>query len=412
MHRRKILSAIDEEPVCRSGCSDVSWSASCSWDDSEPTVKSRRLLCFHFESDPDSHPVLMDVSVGKLTTSSSIATKERVKGSSRRCVLSAREVRGGRSPHTDNAKRPSLISNIPRLKHVASVIDVQGLLKAPDEEEAILSETMKPNVVNHTREIFLTLNRTIMAARWFHLCNPPHGTSFIRIPLVRFTADQTGVKHTFLCLPPTFSSVPSSLAWLLTGSRCICPTLIPPSPSVSSPAALASSAPHLLPTSWSFSARLIFSSLTFPFHLHTPSHLFSSPSVILLSHSSDLLVPLLVLPSEHWWLNLSLSSACRWAADGCCWSCSRRSIWGANNEPATPLFSVSDRLFISSPLFSFFPPKLRPGANVQEHLVHRLSKNKGTCCGFGVDYTSMSSGSEKVGSIVTLLCLQHLPQAP
>lgn len=65
------------------------------------------------------------------------------------------------------------------------------------------------------------------------------------------------------------------------------------------------------------------------------------------------------------------------------------------------------RLFLA-----FFPPKLRPGANVQEHLVHRLSKNKGTCCGFGVDYTSMLLGSEKVGSVVTILHLQHLPRGP
>lgn len=243
-----------------------------------------------------------------------------------------------------------------------------------------------------------------MAARWFHLSNPPRGTSH---------KNSSCPIHSWPNRSETHFPLSAAHSGLIAHrkSKYLSHTH-PSSPPVSSPAALASSAPHLLPTSWSFSARLIFSSLTFPFHLHTPSHLFSSPSFILLSHSSDLLPPL-VLPSKHWWLNLSLSSACRWAADGCCWSCSRRSIWGANNEPATPLFSVSDRLFISSPLFSFFfPPKLRPGANVREHLVHRLSKNKGTCCGFGVDYTSVSSGSEKVGSIVSLLCLQHLPRAP
>lgn len=153
----------------------------------------------------------MDASVVKLTTSSSIATKERVTGSSRRCVLSGSGgFAGGTFATHRQCKEAKSDFKHPTFKTRSCVIDVQGLLKASDEEEAILSETMKPNVVNHTREIFLTLNRTIMAARWFHLCNPPHGTSFIRIPL-RFTADQTGVKHTFLCLPPTFSSVPSSL---------------------------------------------------------------------------------------------------------------------------------------------------------------------------------------------------------
>lgn len=145
------------------------------------------------------------------------------------------------------------------------------------------------NVVNYTREIFLTLNRTVMAACCFHLRDPSHPTSFMRIPLVRFTADQTGVKHTFLCLPPTFSSVCSSLDWLLTGSWCICPTFIPP--------------PHLLPHHFCFLCSsspphlpvifiFISSSHLSPFPFISTPHLiyFFPPSFILLSHSSDLLV--------------------------------------------------------------------------------------------------------------------------
>lgn len=137
---------------------------------------------------------------------------------------------------------------------------------------------------------FLTLNRTNMVACWF-LCNPPHGTSLIRIPLVRFTADQTGVKHTFLCLPPTFSSVRSSPGWLLTGSRCICPTFMPPllpsplPPLWLPPLLISSPPPGHFP--------LVLSSHLSPFpFISTPRLIyFHPPSFILLSHSSDLLAP-------------------------------------------------------------------------------------------------------------------------
>lgn len=151
--------------------------------------------------------------------------------------------------------------------------------------------------------------------------------------------------------------LPVFLSGLIAHRKWMCLSHIhPSSPPISSPVAPASSAPLLLPTSGLSppSSHLLISHLSLP-SPHPISSIFP-PSFILLSHSSDLLVLFfrLVLPSERWWFNLSLSSACRWAADGCCWSCSRRSIWGCQ-QPNSPrrcsLFLTSClllRLFLAS----------------------------------------------------------------
>lgn len=63
-----------------------------------PTVRSHRLLRFHVESDPDSHPGLMEIRVGKSTASSLVVRND---GVSQRFLLELHPLglgRGGGGP--------------------------------------------------------------------------------------------------------------------------------------------------------------------------------------------------------------------------------------------------------------------------------------------------------------------------